>query len=216
MRTFGIGALRLGRRRRRHGRGGATAERSSRRLLQAAAVAICVTVGVLGVLAYDEFRRPDVPTVVQAARSPAVDDPRTAMARTVDGLGFPDWRRYSWTPVGGRRDRLEDDREAATVLYRNGARTITYTIISGTGNVDDEDAGMNWVQVFTGGRKIGLVQGAVDDVLTLKRERHGRTVVMTGKPFDKRRLDFDKTLEPHPTIAPRGMSRTMRRLAVRG
>ncbi len=62
------------------------------------------------------------------------------MARSVEGLGFPDWQRWSWTPVGGRRDILEDDREAGTVLYRRGDQEITHTIIAGTGNVNDEAA----------------------------------------------------------------------------
>lgn len=172
---------------------------------------LCVVAVVAAVLlGCADLSRPNVPAVVEAARSPAVDDPQTAMARTVDGLGFPDWRRYSWTPVGGRRDRLEDDREAATVLYRNGARTVTYTIVSGTGNVDDEDTAIQTAQVFTAGEgKIALVQGATDDVLTLKRERDGRTIVVHGRPVDRR-------LAQTPPIAQGGLARTMRRLALRG
>jgi len=179
--------------------------------MRLAAVALCLVAIVAAVLLIrDDVRRPSVAAVVDAARSPAVDDSRTAMARTVDSLGFPDWRRYSWTPIGGRRDRLEDGREAVTVRYRNGARTVTYTIVSGTDNVDDGDTAVQTQQVSVAGEgKIALVQGVTDGLLTLKRERDGRTIIMTGEPVDQ-------GLVGSLPAAQGGLARTMRRLAVRG
>lgn len=152
-----------------------------------------------GLAIRDFLGRPNIPAVVHAARSPMIDPPAAAMARSVEGLRFPDWQRWSWKPVGGRRDILEDDRKAATVLYRRGDQQITYTIIAGTGNVDDE-AATQTRQATTPTGKVELSEtwGPPAGLLILKRKRNKRTIVMTGTPAGAR------------------LARTMRRLAVRG
>jgi hypothetical protein len=146
----------------------------------------------------DELRRPNVAAVVDAARGPATEGPELAVTRSVDGLEFPDWRRWSWRAVGGRRDVLEDDREAATTIYRHGKQTITYSIVSGTGNVDADEYFGFTRQVTTPGGKVELVESGGPNVMILRRMRGGRTIILTGVPPGKR------------------LARTMRRLAVRG
>jgi len=162
------------------------------------ALVLCLAVGVAAyVLIRGAVDRPSVPDLVKIAREEMVDDARTATARKVDGLGFPDWRRYGWNARSGRLDRLEDDREAATVLYRRGGDEVTYTIVSGTGNVDDESVTLTR-QISTPRGKVEIVQAGTDRVSTLKRKRDGRTILMTGAPPSDR------------------LARTMRRLSVRG
>jgi hypothetical protein len=49
----------------------------------------------------------------------------------VDGVPFPNYAaKFGWKPLGAREDD-PSGRHATTVYYRNGARTIAYTIVSG-------------------------------------------------------------------------------------
>ena len=167
-------------------------------MLRLILLVLCVAVGAGAfVLIREGTQRPNVPDLVETLRGGIRDDSRTATARTIDGLGFPDWRRYGWNARGGRLDQLEDDREAATVFYGRGAESISYTIVSGTGNVDDETATVSRQLAVPGG-KVEIALAQTGDYATLKRKREGRTILMTGaSPNDQ-------------------LVRTMRRLAVRG
>ena len=167
-------------------------------MLRVILLVACVAVGAGAfVLIRDETQRPSVPQLVSLVREGIRDDARVAAARTIDGLGFPDWRKYGWNARGGRLDQLEDDREAATVFYARGAESISYTIVSGTGNVDDETVTVSR-QLRVPGGKVEIALAQTGDYATLKRKREGRTILMTGaSPNDP-------------------LLRTMRRLAVRG
>jgi hypothetical protein len=83
------------------------------------------------------------------------------------------------------------------VFYRRGAESITYTIVSDTGNVDDEGATVSR-QLNTPGGKVEIMLSQVGGYLTLERKRDGRTILTT-------------VAAPSEPLA-----RTMRRLAVRG
>ncbi len=166
----------------------------ARLILLVLAVAIGAAVFVL---IREETERPDVPQLVELVRGGIRDDARAATARTIDGLKFPDWRKYGWNARGGRLDQLEDDREAATVFYARGAESISYAIVSGTGNVDDETSTVSR-QLEVPGGKVEIALAQTGDYATLKRKRTGRTILMTG-------------------ASPNGqLLRAMRRLAVRG
>jgi hypothetical protein len=167
-------------------------------MLRVILLVLCVAIGAGAfLLIRDGTQRPNVPQLVELVREGIRDDARTAAARKVDGLGFPDWRRYGWNARGGRLDRLEDDREAATVFYARGAESISYTIVSGTGNVDDETITVSR-QLQVPGGKVEIALAQTGDYATLKRKRQGRTILMTGaSPNDQ-------------------LLRAMRRLAVRG
>jgi hypothetical protein len=168
-------------------------------MLRLALLGLCLAIGLVAfLLIRDGIDRPSVPEVVGLARGPQDDDVTLATGRTIDGLGFPDWRRYGCDAEGGRLDRLEDDREAATVSYRCGAEQITYTIVSGTGNVDDETITVTRQLAVPGGGKLEVVQAQSNEHPTLKLKRAGRTIIIAG-------------VSPNDALA-----RKMRRLAVRG
>lgn len=153
-------------------------------MFAAAAALVVVVVGT----SREQAGRPTLPDVARAARDEAEVAGIRALDLRVDGLGFPDWRARAWHVVGGRHDELADARPAATVAYRNGDRTITYTIIGG------EEAGT----LAPDGRMCLVEADDAEDLLALASVREGRTVVMTGAPADDE------------------MARTMRRLAVGG
>ncbi|MFA9269282.1 MAG: hypothetical protein ACEQSX_00780 [Baekduiaceae bacterium] len=163
-----------------------------------AALAAATLLGVLGLVALlllaDDVDRPTVPAVVAAAQRPA-DSARTLAS--AHGVPFPDWRAEGWRPVGSRTDALADDREAVTVRYRRGDQTVAYTVVSGTGNVDDETAVFT-TQVGDGPSKIELVTTGTASTAVVKRQRNGRTVLLSARP------ESDAT------------ARMLRRLAVRG
>jgi anti-sigma factor RsiW len=49
----------------------------------------------------------------------------------VDGVPFPNYgAKFSWKPVGARRD-APSGRRTRTVYYQSGGRTVAYTIVSG-------------------------------------------------------------------------------------
>jgi hypothetical protein len=55
------------------------------------------------------------------------------------GVAFPNWEpRFGFKAVGSRTDEL-DGREATTVYYRKGTRTIAYTIVSGRALEDPDN-----------------------------------------------------------------------------
>jgi hypothetical protein len=84
---------------------------------------------------------PGSPSVSQAAQlalrgpsapAPAVDpsDPRTKLARRLQGLYFPNWSgKLGWRPAGVRSDLL-GGRKAVTVYYQRRGMTVAYTIVA--------------------------------------------------------------------------------------
>jgi anti-sigma factor RsiW len=83
----------------------------------------------------------DGPSVVDAAalaRKPptlaapaAVPGAPQLLQAEVDRLPFPDYAvKFGWKPVGARHD-APSGRDATTVYYQRGRRTIAYTIVSG-------------------------------------------------------------------------------------
>jgi hypothetical protein len=81
---------------------------------------------------------PTVALAATVATRPAlasVGEPRDDSVRLpglqAAGLPFPYWEdRFGWRATGVRTDRI-DGRAMTTVFYRNGAKRIAYTIVSG-------------------------------------------------------------------------------------
>jgi hypothetical protein len=109
----------------------------------------------------------------EAAPGPQAGAPGV-LARAVDGVAFPDWRKLGWRAVGLRRD-VSGGREAITVDYARRGRQLTYTIVSGTQALE---VGAPRV-VYRGQLALSFVSGPPGmTVLTFKRGGH--TVVMTA------------------------------------
>lgn len=144
---------------------------------------------------------PTVDDVREIALGPMPDAPKVAKVRKIDGVGFPDWSRWGWKSTGGRVDPLGDDRQTATLVYRKGSDRIAYTIVAGTGNVDElrparevkrQPAGKPVFLTLVGAAafspdKWGGGQSDEDRAaIQLKRKRKGRTVVLTAWPTSTR------------------------------
>lgn len=123
------------------------------------------------------------PTVADAAglavRPPTGPAParqvgsRTQLAADVEGVQFPDFRRYGWRADGVRRDTI-DGRDATVVYYRKDGRRIAYVIVSGSGLPPPSGAG-------------GMVRRGVeyqslraDGQPAVTWRRVGHTCVLTG------------------------------------
>jgi anti-sigma factor RsiW len=73
----------------------------------------------------------DRPAIGPAPAASADNDAQLAL--DVEGVVFPDLlRRFGWSAVGVRRDRL-DGRNATTVFYEKGDQRIAYVIVAGDG-----------------------------------------------------------------------------------
>jgi hypothetical protein len=96
--------------------------------------------------------------------------------RAVDGLSFPDFKRFGWRPIGARSDDVAG-RAAVTVYYARDGVQLRYTIIAGTGAVDNTKLWSSEV-VSAGRRTMSFVTGLPDRTLVFKRA--GRTVVLTA------------------------------------
>jgi len=93
----------------------------------------------------------------------------------VDGVPFPNYAaKFGWKPLGARDDN-PSGRHATTVYYRNGARTIAYTIVSGhaLGRPSDARSMMSGRTEYRTFRYHGRT------VVTW--ERGGHTCVLSGK-----------------------------------
>lgn len=112
-----------------------------------AAVTGLIAAGGIAIAVADAFDSTDtsVSEVAVLAQQEPTIPAGTAFGRTVDGVGFPNWTRWGWKPVGGRTDRSADDRVVATVVYRKGDDKIAYSIVEGTEWVSD-DFGGRWVK----------------------------------------------------------------------
>jgi len=172
---------------------------------------------------HDEATAPSVPEIANLARKPMPLASQQAMARTVDGVHFPNWARWGWTPIGGRTDRMEDGRIAATTLYTRDHDTIAYTLVSGTGDVNTV-TGDRQIQREAHGKKVWLdVTGAAIfppagpygrpiqepqapcagragcrttsfNVLTLRRHLDPATLVLTAWPVSTHLYEEFKTM----------------------
>lgn len=154
----------------------------------------------------DLFDDPKVSEVATFAQQDPDTPPALAVALIEDGIGFPNWTRWGWTPVGGRTDPLEDDgRRAVTLLYRKGDDRIAYSIVSGTEDVNSDQGGRSVIRTPPEG-KVGLDLSAVDErfsvetgdrggrcgdgpcriysgsAVTIKRKINGRSVILTAWP----------------------------------
>jgi hypothetical protein len=129
----------------------------------------------------EQEHRHNRPTVTQVAGKAAVTfvaGGERALAQRVDGLGFPRWSGRGWRAIGGTTF-LVSGRPAASVVYARGQQRITYTIVSGTGQINYGGGRTHYRGQGT--RKVELIWAETPGaVLTFKRQ--SRTVVMTGTP----------------------------------
>jgi anti-sigma factor RsiW len=123
------------------------------------------------------------PTVADAAglavRPPTgpaparLDGSRTQLAANVEGVQFPDFRRYGWRADGVRRDTI-DGRDATVVYYRKDGRRIAYVIVSGSGLPPPSGAG------GTMRRGVEYQSLRADGQPAVTWRRLGHTCVLTG------------------------------------
>jgi hypothetical protein len=92
--------------------------------------------GTVVAVQHHRSTRATVGKVSAAANRGMVDRPARALARHIDGVGFPDWSARGWAVAGGRAD-VVGGRKTSTVYYRRKTRTITYTLVAGSANVND-------------------------------------------------------------------------------
>ena len=161
----------------------------SRMALPLAVVALAaVAVAVLVVVADHRAQRATVPKISALVAGGAVDPPARVRTRRVDGLAFPDFSALGGTVAGGRAD-VVGGRETGTAYYRRagGHAMVTYTVVSGTKNLNDGNP--TWVREHEGPR--GKVELSWQDspglaeppsTLVVRLVRRGHPVVLTGRP----------------------------------
>lgn len=159
-------------------------------------IALPVVVGLAALaLSLYDFSPATVPQVAAAAMrgdgdlapAPAVASPGVLDVE-VDGLAFPDWRRFGWHHTGLRRDRVEG-RRATTVVYARGQHRLTYTVVSGDDHVDYgvptlavlRERGKIEINFIEGGPYLrgGMTDPPAGDIV-FSLKRRGRTVVLTS------------------------------------
>jgi hypothetical protein len=121
-------------------------------------------------------------TIRLAGAGPVLPAPKTdarnpAVLRTrIEGLPFPNWRRFRWHAAGVRTDRI-DGRDATTVYYALpiGARAA-YTILGGKAIPSPKRA----KTVRSGGRAFHLL--TQDGKRVIVWTRAGHTCVMSAPP----------------------------------
>jgi hypothetical protein len=134
------------------------------------------------------FRGATVAKVTEAAaalpREPApapAEGTPGVLDRAVDTVAFPDLKRFGWRPIGARSDTVAG-RAAVTVYYARGSRQLRYTIVAGTGAVDNASATTTRT-VFRGQLALSFVSG-IPGGLTLALKRQGRNVIVTAPGAD--------------------------------
>ncbi|MCW3011318.1 MAG: hypothetical protein JWO90_1722 [Solirubrobacterales bacterium] len=110
---------------------------------------------------------------------------RGLLQRRVDGEAFPDLLQQGYELIGGRRAEVGDDRDATTLNWTKRGRALDYTIVSGTGNADD-DAATEARAITTSARKVWITMQPIGGRLVLKTERRKRTVLVTVRPAPSR------------------------------
>jgi hypothetical protein len=144
-----------------------------------------MVIGVVAVLLvaayvqYGRLTRPTVPRVAEMATIALDDRPAAALARTVDGLGFPRWAGSGFRAIGGSTFEV-DGRYAATVVYARDLQRISYTIVSGSRHINYATGTMTRYRRVRGETVELNWLATPGSVLTFKR--NSRTVVMTGTP----------------------------------
>jgi anti-sigma factor RsiW len=100
----------------------------------------------------------------------------------VDRVPFPDYAaKFGWKPVGARHD-APSGRDATTVYYRRGRRTIAYTIVSG----DALDAASGTPSTRRGDIVYRTLRYEHRTVLIW--ERGGHTCVLSGRAVGRAEL----------------------------
>ncbi len=110
----------------------------------------------------------------QAAPGSVPGTPQVLRAE-VDDVPFPNYAaKFGWKPVGARQDD-PSGRDATTVYYEKGGRTIAYTIVSGDALAPPSNA----QSTKRGGVEFRAFRDDGRTVITW--ERDGRTCVLSGK-----------------------------------
>ena len=171
--------------------------RRARLLLAPAVVAAGVALAVLVVVltsAGDSGVRAYASISARPATEPTPASDGALLARSFQGVAYPDWsREFGWMAEGARTDTI-DGRRAESVFYMHHGHRIAYTVIAGAPL--EPPAGATTRRV----RGVTLVQfrdGPRDVVMF---ERGGRTCVLEGEVLERR----------HPGEA-RGVARQRRR-----
>jgi anti-sigma factor RsiW len=159
--------------------GGRASDRGRRRvvlggvLAAAAAVVALVLILPAGGPSFDDaaslaYKGPTQPAPVSVAGTPQL------LREKVDDVPFPNYAaKFGWKPVGARADD-PSGRDATTVFYRKGDRSIAYTIVSGDALDPPSDArtttraGVKYRTFRAGGRN------------AVTWERDGQTCVLSG------------------------------------
>jgi len=125
----------------------------------------------------------------------------TLLARSVDGVAFPNWARarvmpmppFTWTPVGARSDRL-DGRRTQTVFYKHMEHRVAYTIIAGSAL----DPPAHARRITLAGRHLWELRDGDRDVVVFTRQGH--TCVLAGHVRSRHTLERLATWPGHGTI----------------
>jgi hypothetical protein len=152
--------------------------------LAAAAAAVAVVLSISG--------GPGAPSVADAAvlaarpataPAPAAKPAQpTLLARSAEGVLYPNWaRKFGWRADGARTDTIHG-RTATTVFYRKGARRLGYTIVSGAPLRIPRDA----LRLPREGTRITILHLAGKPVATWLR--NGHTCVLAGADLPGTRL----------------------------
>lgn len=116
------------------------------------------------------------------ATGPAVASNPKLLAKSGDGVAFPNLEgEFGWRPAGSRSDEL-DGREATTVYYERGERRIGYTILAGEAIEPPPDSRTTRIAGvdFSGYREEGMQ--------AVTWQRQGRTCVLAGRGVSEAEL----------------------------
>lgn len=166
-------------------RAGSRTVRGGRRRLvvgQSIAAAAAVVLALILVLPSGFSGGPSVADAAALAEKPptqpapgGVPGAPALLRAKVDDVPFPNYaEKFGWKPVGARQDD-PSNRDATTVHYRKGGRTIQYTIVSGDALDPPSDArsttraGVEYRSFRDDGRTV------------VTWERDGHTCVLSGK-----------------------------------
>src|SRR4051794_3272534 len=164
---------------RRRGTDRSSARRPKRLVLGGAvAAAAAVTIALVLILPAGAPSVDDAASLASKAPSQAapasVPGTPQILSAKVDDVPFPNYAaKFGWKPVGARADNPAG-RDATTVFYRKGDRSIAYTIVSGDALDPPSDArtttraGVEFHTFRTGGRN------------AVTWERDGQTCVLSG------------------------------------
>ena len=168
---------------RRRGAGrGVRRERRRIVIVQSIAAAAAVALALILVLPSGFSGAPSVADAAALAQEPptqpapgGVPGAPALLRAEVDDVPFPNYAaKFGWKPVGAREDD-PSGRDATTVHYEKGARTIQYTIVSG----DALDPPSEARSTTRGGVEFRAFRD--DGRMVVTWERDGHTCVLSGK-----------------------------------